>query len=63
MPRPRVVIAGASGFVGRALTAAFADDGYDVATVGRSGTAVWGDAAAIEGLVDCLLYTSPSPRD
>ncbi|KSU53748.1 epimerase [Microbacterium enclense] len=52
MPRPRVVIAGASGFVGRALTAAFADDGYDVATVGRSGTAVWGDAAAIEGLVD-----------
>lgn len=56
MTRPptarRVVIAGASGFVGRALTRAFEDDGYDVFTVGRTGSAVWGDAAAISRLVD-----------
>ncbi len=50
--RPRVVIAGASGFVGRALARAFEDDGYDVFTVGRAGSAVWGDAGAIAQLVD-----------
>lgn len=50
--RPRVVIAGASGFVGRALARAFEDDGYDVFTVGRAGSAVWGDAGAIARLVD-----------
>lgn len=52
MPRPRVVIAGASGFVGRAVARAFEDDGFDVFTVGRSGSAVWGDDAAIARLVD-----------
>lgn len=52
MTPPRVVIAGASGFVGRALTGAFRADGYEVATVGRSGDAVWGDAAGIARLVD-----------
>lgn len=51
-PRPRVVVAGARGFVGKALVRAFADDGYDVVTVGRAGTAVWGDAEAIARLVD-----------
>lgn len=49
---PRVVIAGASGFVGRALTAAFREDGYDVVTIGRTGTATWGDPAGIARLVD-----------
>ncbi|MFJ4038475.1 epimerase [Microbacterium sp. NPDC090007] len=52
MTRPRVVIAGASGFVGRALARAFEDDGYDVFTVGRSGSAVWGDTAAIARVID-----------
>lgn len=52
MPRPRVVIAGASGFVGRALTAAFRDEGYDVATIGRTGTATWNDPEGISRLVD-----------
>ncbi|MDR6691689.1 NAD dependent epimerase/dehydratase family enzyme [Microbacterium sp. 1154] len=52
MTPPRVVIAGASGFVGRALADAFRADGYRVATVGRAGDAVWGDADAIAGLVD-----------
>lgn len=52
MSRPRVAIAGASGFVGRALARAFEDDGYDVFTVGRSGSAVWGDDAGIARLVD-----------
>jgi len=49
---PRVVIAGASGFVGRALTKAFRADGYEVAAVGRSGDAVWGDAESILRLID-----------
>ncbi|GAB3712415.1 TIGR01777 family oxidoreductase [Mariniluteicoccus flavus] len=41
--RPRVVIAGASGFLGRHLTRAFAGDGWDVKTIGRSGAdATWG---------------------
>jgi NAD dependent epimerase/dehydratase family enzyme len=33
--RPVAVVAGASGFVGRALTAALAEDGYDLRLVGR----------------------------
>lgn len=52
MPRPRVVIAGASGFVGRALSAAWRDDGADVVTVGRTGDATWSDPAAIARVVD-----------
>jgi len=52
MTPPRVVIAGASGFVGRALAAAFRDDGYIVDTVGRTGTATWDDQSAIDRLVD-----------
>ncbi len=51
-PRPRAVIAGASGFVGRALARAFEEDGFEVVTVGRTGGAVWGDTAAITRLVD-----------
>ncbi|WP_295837234.1 DUF1731 domain-containing protein [uncultured Microbacterium sp.] len=51
-PRPRAVIAGASGFVGRALARAFEEDGFEVVTVGRTGDAVWGDTAAITRLVD-----------
>ncbi|WP_278102398.1 DUF1731 domain-containing protein [Microbacterium proteolyticum] len=48
----RVVIAGASGFVGQALVAAFREDGDEVATVGRTGTATWTDPAGIARLVD-----------
>lgn len=48
----RVVIAGASGFVGQALTAAFRADGDEVATVGRAGTVTWDDPAGIARLVD-----------
>ncbi|PCN46675.1 NAD-dependent epimerase [Curtobacterium sp. 'Ferrero'] len=50
--RPRVVVAGASGFVGQALRRAFADEGYDVVTVGRTGDAVWGNTLRIRELVD-----------
>jgi NAD dependent epimerase/dehydratase family enzyme len=46
------VIAGASGFVGQALMAAFRDDGYDVVTIGRTGDATWADPAGIARLVD-----------
>ena len=37
MSRPVAVVAGASGFVGRALVRAFTEDGYDVRTIGRGG--------------------------
>jgi NAD dependent epimerase/dehydratase family enzyme len=52
-PARRVVIAGASGFIGTRLAEAFRDDGAEVALIGRNGPdARWGDAAAIGALVD-----------
>jgi NAD dependent epimerase/dehydratase family enzyme len=49
----RVVIAGASGFMGRYLVRQFRAAGDDVATIGRSSAdATWGDAAAIAAAVD-----------
>ncbi|QLD10383.1 epimerase [Microbacterium oleivorans] len=50
--RPRVVIAGASGFVGTALARAFAAEGYRITRIGRSADVVWGDRAGIEAVVD-----------
>lgn len=50
--KPRAVIAGASGFIGRHLVAAFTHDGYAVTTVGRRGDATWSDAASISRAVD-----------
>lgn len=52
VPPPRAVIAGASGFVGRALAEALRDDGYHVVSVGRTGDATWTDPAGIARLVD-----------
>ena len=49
----RIVIAGASGFIGQYLAAAFRADGAEVALIGRGGPdAAWGDTAAITGLLD-----------
>jgi uncharacterized protein len=49
----RIVIAGATGFVGQYLTAKFAESGDRVATIGRSGAdATWGDQAAIAGVIE-----------
>ena len=49
----RIVIAGASGFVGQYLASRFAESGDTVATIGRSGAdARWSDAAAIGALLD-----------
>lgn len=49
----RIVIAGASGFIGRYLTDAFRASGAVVQTIGRRGAdASWGDAAAIRRVVD-----------
>ncbi|WP_263092079.1 epimerase [Curtobacterium sp. RIT-PI-V] len=48
----RVVIAGASGFVGQYLRDAFTEEGYQVVTVGRTGDAVWGNTLRIRALVD-----------
>jgi uncharacterized protein len=49
----RIVIAGASGFLGGYLTARFRESGDTVVTIGRAGAdAPWGDPAAIEALVD-----------
>jgi uncharacterized protein (TIGR01777 family) len=48
----RIVIAGASGFVGRYLSARFAESGDTVLTIGRSGSdATWGDSAAVEAVL------------
>ncbi|WP_167046876.1 TIGR01777 family oxidoreductase [Salinibacterium sp. ZJ454] len=53
MTAGRVVIAGASGFIGRYLADRFRADGDTVITVGRSGGDVtWGDTAALEAAVD-----------
>jgi len=49
----RVVIAGASGFMGQYFARRFRADGDTVVTVGRSGSDVaWGDTAALERAVD-----------
>ncbi|WP_345803300.1 DUF1731 domain-containing protein [Microbacterium sp. AZCO] len=49
---PVAVVAGASGFIGRAVTDALAADGYELRTVGRSAEARWGDAGAVRRAVD-----------
>jgi NAD dependent epimerase/dehydratase family enzyme len=49
----RIVLAGASGFIGDYLARAFRAEGADVKLIGRSGPdARWGDTAAITGLLD-----------
>ena len=49
----RIVIAGASGFMGRYLVEAFRTEGAHVTTIGRRGAdATWGDTEAIARLLD-----------
>jgi NAD dependent epimerase/dehydratase family enzyme len=49
----RVVIAGASGFMGSYLTRVLREDGAEVVTIGRHGAhATWGDVPAITSLLD-----------
>jgi NAD dependent epimerase/dehydratase family enzyme len=49
----RIVLAGASGFIGQYLADAFRAEGGEVVTIGRSGAdAVWGDTEAIAALLD-----------
>ena len=53
MTGQRVVIAGASGFMGQYFARRFRADGDTVVTVGRSGSDVaWGDTAALERAID-----------
>ena len=53
MTGQRIVIAGASGFMGQYFARRFREDGDTVVTVGRSGSDVaWGDTAALERAVD-----------
>lgn len=53
MTRPIAVIAGGSGFVGRALQTALADDGYGIRLIGRNGPdAQWTDPASLRTAVD-----------
>ncbi|WP_404433764.1 DUF1731 domain-containing protein [Microbacterium lacus] len=48
-----MVIAGGTGFVGRALADAFRADGYEVRVIGRDGPdARWIDSEAVQALVD-----------
>ena len=49
----RIVIAGASGFIGRYLLRRFREHGDVVSTIGRSASdATWGDTAGIQVLLD-----------
>jgi NAD dependent epimerase/dehydratase family enzyme len=48
----RIVIAGASGFIGKYLARAFRDEGAEVSLVGRTGDATWGNTAEITALLD-----------
>ncbi len=49
----RIVLAGASGFIGKYLTDAFRAEGASVSLIGRHGPdAAWGDTAAINALID-----------
>lgn len=48
----RVTIAGASGFIGSHLVRRFTEAGVQVRTIGRTGSAVWGDTAAIAEALD-----------
>lgn len=49
----KVVIAGASGFMGRAIHAAYAGDGAEMHTIGRRGAdAEWDNPAALASVVD-----------
>lgn len=48
----KVVIAGASGFIGEHFRRQFASLGWQVQTVGRTGDAVWGDTPAITALLE-----------
>ncbi len=50
--RPVAVIAGASGFLGRAVADAFRADGYDLRPVGRQGPTTWDGPAALARTVD-----------
>lgn len=53
MTGPVAVIAGGSGFVGRALHAALADEGYRVRLIGREGAdGRWSDPASVRRAVD-----------
>ena len=49
---PIAVVAGPSGFIGNALTAALAEDGYEVRTIGRRSPARWGDPASIARAIE-----------
>jgi NAD dependent epimerase/dehydratase family enzyme len=49
----RIVLAGASGFIGKYLTDAFRAESASVSLIGRHGPdAAWGDTAAINALID-----------
>jgi uncharacterized protein (TIGR01777 family) len=53
MSGQRIVIAGASGFIGQYLVRRFLADGDSVVTVGRSGSDIaWGDTPALEAALD-----------
>jgi NAD dependent epimerase/dehydratase family enzyme len=50
--RPIAVIAGASGFIGSAVAAAFAADGYELRVIGRDQEVRWSDADGVRRAVD-----------
>jgi len=48
----RAVIAGATGFIGRALVGSLRSEGWAVRTIGRHADVTWSDPAAIAAVLD-----------
>lgn len=49
---PRIVVAGASGFIGRAVVASFRERGYRVSVIGRHAPVTWDDPVGIARVID-----------
>ena len=63
MADPCVIVTGASKGIGAAIAVELDKRGLPVIGLSRTGRAVVGDALVCDMTNDCLLYTSPSPRD
>ena len=62
----KVLVVGGTGYIGKFVERELCAQGYDVTALVREKSGIGGKTSAddAKGLFpDCLLYTSPSPRD